>query len=217
MVMPSAQRYGKFLDALRKNVRVFDAAKYDEQRLDAALAALQGVVLYLQGDDEIADELLARPLGWLESAVNNSRQGANVAALRPAAPMSGRPTGLARERVQGALAFGVELLVMAAKVPPAEAADFIASKARKLLVSESGDDITAAQIAGWRRELSRGGGTPGGRELFGQLRQWQRELFEAPSALERKQCEILALAAITGASVVSPCSAPNRRGRTQKS
>jgi hypothetical protein len=213
MVMPSVQLYRGFLDALRKNVRMFDAAEYDEQRLDAALAVLQGVVLYLLGDEEIADERLARPLGWLESAVNDSRRGASVAALRPAAPMSGRPIGLARERVQGALAFGVELLVTAAKVPPAEAADFIASKARKLLVSASGDEITAAQVAGWRRELNRGNGAAGGREFFHQLRREYRELFKVPSVSERKRCEALALGVIEGASVVSPRSAPNRRGR----
>src|SRR5713226_1409582 len=67
MTMPSAQRYRGFLDALRKNVLAFDSAEHDEQRLAAALAVLQGVVLYLQGDEEIADERLARPLGWLES------------------------------------------------------------------------------------------------------------------------------------------------------
>ena len=56
MTMPSAQRYRGFLDALRKNVLAFDSAEHDEQRLAAALAVLQGVVLYLQGDEEIADE-----------------------------------------------------------------------------------------------------------------------------------------------------------------
>jgi hypothetical protein len=219
MVMPSAQLYGRFLDALRKNVWVFDAAEYDEQRLDAALAILQGVVLLLQKDEEIADARLARPLGWLESAVNDLRRGANVTALRPADPISGRPTGLARERVQGTLAFCVELLIIAAKVPAAEAADFIANKARKLLVSERGDQITAAQVAGWRRELNRGGATAGGREFFRQLRQEYGEFFKVPSALERNRCEALASGLIEGASVVSPRSAPNRRRsdpKTQK-
>jgi hypothetical protein len=106
MTMPSAQRYRGFLDALRKNVLAFDSAEHDKQRLAAALAVLQEVVLYLQGDEEIADERLARPLGWLESAVNDSGRGAKVAALKPAAPVTGRPTDLAREPVQGALAFG---------------------------------------------------------------------------------------------------------------
>ena len=81
MTMPSAQRYRGFLDALRKNVLAFDCAEHDEQRLAATLAVLQGVALYLQGDEEIADERLARPLGWLESAVNDSGRGASVAAL----------------------------------------------------------------------------------------------------------------------------------------
>jgi hypothetical protein len=92
-------------DATRKNVLAFDSAEHDEQRLAAALAVLQGVVLYLQGDEEIADERLARPLGWLESAVNDAGRGASVAALKPATPVAGRPTDLAREPVQGALAF----------------------------------------------------------------------------------------------------------------
>ncbi len=213
MTMPSAERYRGFLNALRKNVRVFDAAEIDEQRLAAALAVLEGVVLYLLGDKEVAEERLARPLGWLESAVNDSWRGANPAALKPASPASGRPTGLAREGVQGALAFGVELLVMAAKVPPDEAATFVAAKSRKLVLSESGDEITADQVAGWRRELNRGGGTAGGREIFRGLRQQHRILFEAPAASKRAECEARVLGAIKAVSVMAPRSAPNRRAK----
>src|SRR4051794_5896110 len=104
MTMPTAEQYRDFLQALRKNVRVFDAAEHDEQRLAAALAILQGVVLYLVSDEEVAEERLARPLGWLESAVNDSARGASPAALQPAESALGRPTGLAREQVQGILA-----------------------------------------------------------------------------------------------------------------
>ena len=211
MTMPSSERYRGFLDALRKNVRGFDAAEFDEQRLAVALAVLQGVILYLQGDEEIAKERLARPLGWLESAVNDSWRGANPAALKPAIPVSQRPTGLAREEVQGALACGVELLVRVAKVSPNEAAKFVARKSRKLVFSESGDEITAAQILGWRREISRGKGTTGGRQLFRRLRQEYSVLFKAPSASQRRHCEALALGIIKGISVTTPRSAPKRR------
>lgn len=211
MTMPSSERYRGFLDALRKNVRAFDAAELDEQRLAVALAVLQGVILYLQGDEEIAKERLARPLGWLESAVNDSWRGANPAALKPAIPVSQRPTGLAREEVQGALACGVELLVRVAKVSPNEAAKFVARKSRKLVFSESGDELTADQILGWRREINRGKGTAGGRLLFRRLRQHYRTLFEASSASQRKRCEELALAAIKGISATEPRSAPKRR------
>ena len=119
--MPSAERYHGFINALRQNVRTFDAAEHDERRLAAALAILQGVVLYLHGDHEVMEERLTRPLGWLESAVNDAARGANPTALKPATSVSGRPTGLARDRVQGTLAFFLELLVVAAKVPPDEA------------------------------------------------------------------------------------------------
>ena len=140
--MASWRRRG-FLDALRKNVRVFDAAEHDEQRRAAALAVLQGVVVYLHGDQEVAQERLTRPLGWLESAVNDAARGASPTALKPAISASGRPTRLARERVQGTLAFAVELLIMAAKASVDEAATFVARKSRNLVCSESGDDITA--------------------------------------------------------------------------
>src|SRR5437868_15498797 len=122
MTMPSPELYYGFLDALRKNARVFEAAETDEQRLGAALAALEGVILYLHGDEDIAEQRLARPLSWLENAVNDASRGANPAALKPATPVSRRPTGLAREAAQGALAFAVELLVMAAEVTPDAAA-----------------------------------------------------------------------------------------------
>ena len=211
--MPRAERYRGFLDALRKNVRVFDGAEHDEQRLAAALAILRGVILYLQGDDEIAEQRRTRPLCWLESAVNDSAQGASPAALKPAKSTSGRPTGLAREGVQGTLAFAVELLVRAAKVPADEAANFVVGRSRKLVSSDSGDEITAEQIAGWRRELSRGGGTAGGRAIFCALRNEYRALLQAPSVTNRTQCEALALGAIKGVSVASPRSAPKRRGR----
>ena len=213
MTMPSAKQYQGFLDALRKNVRVFDTAEHDEQRLAAALAILQDVVLYLEGDEEVAEERLARPLGWLESAVNDSARGASPAALKPAKSASGRPTGLARERVQGTLAFAVELLVVGARVPADEASNFVARKSRKLVSSESGDDITGEQVAGWRRELSRGGGTLGGREVFRELRKQHGVLFKAPSVSNRGQCEALAVGAIKAISVVAPRSAPKRRGK----
>jgi hypothetical protein len=101
MTMPSAFRYQLFVDALRKNAWIFDNdAETDERRLDTALAMLQGVVLYLMGDEEIAEQHLARPLGWLENAINDFRRGAIPDALKPATPVSGRPTRLAREDVR---------------------------------------------------------------------------------------------------------------------
>jgi hypothetical protein len=147
MTMPSEQIYGRFLEALRQNVRIFNTAEDDGQRLASALALLQGVVIYLQQDRDVLDEQLTRPLGWLESIVNDARRGAEVAALKPIEPASGRPTGLARERVQAASAFGLELLVMAAKVPLNEAAQFIVTTARKHLVSESGDELADHRVA----------------------------------------------------------------------
>jgi hypothetical protein len=213
MAMPSTERYHGFIDALRQNVRAFDAAEHDEQRLTAALAVLQGVVLYLHGDQEVMEERLTRPLGWLESAVNDVARGASPTALKPPTSVSGRPTGLARDRVQGTLAFFLELLVVAAKVPPDEAAKFVARKSRNLVCSESGDEITAEQVAGWRHELSRGRGTVGGREVFRKLRKQHGVLFKAPSVSNRGQCEALAVAAIKAISVVAPRSAPKRRGK----
>jgi hypothetical protein len=133
--------------------------------------------------------------------------------LEPASAVTGRPTGLARERVQGTLAFAVELLVRAAKVPPDEAANFVARNSRKLVSSDSGDEITAKQIAGWRGEISRGGATAGAREIFRGFRDGYRTFFEAPSVSNRKQYETLAVGLIKGLSVVSTRSAPKRRGR----
>jgi hypothetical protein len=211
MAMPSTERYHGFINALRQNVRAFDVAEHDEQRLTAALAVLQGVVLYLHGDDEVMEERLTRPLGWLESAVNDAAGGANSTALKPATSVSGRPTGLARDRVQGTLAFFLELLVVAAKVPPDQAARFVERKSRNLVCSESGDEITATQVAGRRSELSRGRATIGGREIFQGLRQQYGVWFNSPSVSNRPRCEALALGAIKALSVVAPRSAPKRR------
>ena len=213
MAMPSAERYHDFINALRQNVRAFDTAEHDERRLTAALAVLQGVVLYLHGDQEVMEERLTRPLGWLESVVNDAARGANPTALKPATSVSGRPTGLAGDRVQGTLAFFLELLVAAAKVPPDEAAKFVARNSRNLVCSETGDEITAEQVAGWRRELRRGGATIGGRETFEGLRREYGVLFNPPSASNRPRCEALALGAIKALSVVAPRSAPKRRRR----
>jgi hypothetical protein len=211
MAMPSTTRYQRFLDALRQNVCAFDAAEHDEQRLTAALAVLQGVVLYLHGDQEVMEERLTRPLGWLESTVNDVARGANPTALKPARSASGRPTGLARDRVQGTLAFFLELLVVAAKVPVDEAAKFVARNSRNLVCSETGDEITAEQAAGWRSELSRGRATIGGRAIFQELRRGHSILFNSPSVSNRRLCEALALGAIKALSVVAPRSAPKRR------
>src|SRR5439155_11431616 len=101
MTMPSAERYQGFINALRKNVRTFDAAEHDERRLAAALAVLQGVILYLHGDDEVMRERLTRPLGWLESAVNDTARGASPTAWSPATPVSESLAGLVGIRVQG--------------------------------------------------------------------------------------------------------------------
>ncbi len=212
MTMPSAFRYQLFVDALRKNAWIFDNdAETDERRLDTALAMLQGVVLYLMGDEEIAEQHLARPLGWLENAINDFRRGAIPDALKPATPVSGRPTRLAREDVQGWLAFCVELLVMAAKGPPDEAANFVARISRNLLRTERGDEITAKQILGWRQELNRGRGTAVGRDTLRRLRQEYGSLFKKASGSNRDVCERLAIGFIKGLSVVTPRSAPNRR------
>ena len=209
--MPSPEQYQGFLDALRKNVRAFDAAERDEQRLAAAMADLQEVILYLLGYEEITEERLARPLGWLESAINDIRSGANPDALKPAAPVSGRPTQLAREAVQGYLAFCVELLVAAAKVPLGEAASFVSGNCRKLLLTERGDEITAKQILGWRQELNRGRGTEGGRDTLWRLRQEYGRLLKERSGSNREECERLVIGFIKGLSVTAPRSAPNRR------
>ena len=120
---------------------------------------------------------------------------------------------MAREPVQGALAFGVELLVIAAKVPPNEAANFVAREARKLVFSEGGDEIAGEQIAGWRRELKRTRGTAGGRARFRELCKEHRLLLKAHSASERRRCELLVVGLIKAVSVFGPRSAPNRRGK----
>jgi molybdopterin converting factor small subunit len=60
MAMPSTTRYQRFLVALRQNVRVFDAAEHDEQRLAAASAVLQGEVEVNEGVKD-GDKVILQP------------------------------------------------------------------------------------------------------------------------------------------------------------
>lgn len=214
MTMPSEQRYRGFLAALRQNAKVFAAAKDDDDvRRNAGLAALRGVIIYLQEDREIMEGFLAAPLTFIERAVSDAGQGADVPALRPTKPPSGRPTGLTREAVQGALAFHVELLVMAAGVPARSAANFVATEARKHNVRcEDGSDITAQQMLKARNEINRRAATRGGRSLFTRLKRESASLFKGgPSAAKREHCEALVRGQIKALFLIAPENAPNRR------
>jgi hypothetical protein len=214
VTMPSEEWYRAFIAALRANTRVFEAAKDDDQRRNAGLAVLEGVASYLLEDPEVRDELLLKPLSFIIGHVSDSGQGRIVTALAPTEKASGRPTGLVREVVQGTIAFAIELLVMAARVPASDAAAFVVAKARKLdIVTESGDALTADQVADWRHALNRGAGTLRGREV---LREYRNNssfttLFKNPSAEKRKVCERIVEKLLAGTAATASQFAPNRR------
>ncbi len=216
MTQPSEEHYRGFLAALRKNAKVFNAANDIATRRSAGLAALEGAIIYLQGDVEIADAFLTRPLAFIVAAVHDSGQGANVAALKPAQGVPGRPTGMVREFVQATLAFACELLI-ASKMGPDDAAAWVAAEARKfVVVSEDGNPIVANQVTGWRKEIKQGRAPIEARDMFKGLRRVRPEHDEMlkgqRSEAKRKMCEALARAAVKGLAAGAPRSAPNRRG-----
>src|SRR6516225_3262503 len=104
---PTEEQYHALKAVLVYMKTKYNAAEQENEiaRLEAGLGQLRALFLYLQNDPEIADNFLLRPLAALESALFASGRGANPALLDHVPERPGRPAGLARESLQGSLAF----------------------------------------------------------------------------------------------------------------
>jgi hypothetical protein len=176
------------------------------------------LILYHQKDPEIADKFLLRPLGALEAALYDSGRGAKVTLLDHAPGRPGRPVLLAREDVQGSLAFAVELLVRGGMRTEA-ACKWLASTARRQgLRSEDGAPLTARQVKSWRAEISRSKAPAGACETFSALRGMPPYSAAFPTAPEQEPLppqghEVLAGAIIKSLAATAPRSGPKKANR----
>jgi hypothetical protein len=151
MTMPDDPRYRRLLEELARVGKSFDAAGDDAARLEAMIASQRALVLYIAQNAGTEDML--RPLGAIESALHDLRQGANV-MLMEHHPRGSKPGCTTLERVQAALAWSVELLTGPGKMGSALAARVVAETARRhKLTDANGSPVTVKQIVSWRKEL----------------------------------------------------------------
>jgi hypothetical protein len=109
-VKPTEEQHRDLKRTLGRTKKEFDAAENEIGRLEAGLQASRAVISYLGNDGEVADQLLTAPLGALEVALFDSGRGANVPLLKHAPKEPGKPSHIAKQSVQGMLAFALELL-----------------------------------------------------------------------------------------------------------
>ena len=214
----SEGQYRHLKAALGDMAMKYDAAETEIARLEAILGQLRALILYHQNDREIADKFILRPLGALEAALYDCGRGAKVPLLDHAPERPGRPVRLAREDVQGSLAFAVELLVAGRRGTEA-ACEWVATTARRQgLRSEDGAPLTARQVKSWRAEISRGKAPAGACETFVHLRCMRpySAAFRTASGqqpLPQQGYEVLAGAFIKGLAATAPRSGPKKANR----
>jgi hypothetical protein len=156
MTMPNETRYRELLSALRRTKKAIDTAEDDKTRLANGIDALRQVVLFLVADPEVAKEGLIRPLGLIENALLDARQGASPALLDHP-PEGPKPRGTAREYVQAGVAWALQLLTSArgGKLGTERAVDRVVAEARKAgLTDPGGSSITTEQVIQWRKDIS---------------------------------------------------------------
>jgi hypothetical protein len=232
--MPSEERYRELIAVLRetttKSLHPIPSHTTEEAaalQLSLGLRALRAVMLYLQGDVEVLDGLLTRPLGLIETAVYNAGEGAKPALLNPPPPAAvdkdgelvsrkGKVPFTAREQVQGCLAFAVELLV-ASQMGKVRAIDWVAAEARRYRVlTEDGAPVTTRQIENCRSEISRGKAPAGACETFEGLRHMPTHaaLLKGPHAAAKSGvCEARARGLIKALAASAPLAAPKQTSR----
>ena len=213
---PTEEQYHALKAVLVYMKTKYNAAEQENEiaRLEAGLGQLRALFLYLQNDPEIADNFLLRPLAALESALFDSGRGANPALLDHVPERPGRPAGLARESVQGSLAFAVQLLVVGG-VGTEAACKLVADIARRLGVrAEDGGALTGRQIKSWRAEISREKAPRGACETFAKLHCLPpyNEAFRPERRLQplpRQWHEKSAGAVVKALAATAPRSGPN--------
>ena len=156
MTMPSEAHYAELIGALRDASKSFDAAEDDKAQLAVCRQALGSVMHYLRFDPEVTADNLARPLAVLRTAAYDKAQGATVALLEHQPGRAGKPTGTAREVVQGTVAYVAEMMV-ATGIGKDRAIVWVATELRRQgVTNEDGKPIVGKQIADWRSGCSRG-------------------------------------------------------------
>ena len=162
MPQPSEAEYKLLMDRLRRSCDDLKKAKDHRQSLDSCEDALQAVMHYLLGDEEVRREHLTHPLGLAHDALHNAGQGATVPLLNHG-PEHYRPVGLMSDHLKAHLAFALELLINAG-IGVEDAANEVTSRCRGRIHTHDGGEILATQLLSWRKEINRGkkGGSKGG-------------------------------------------------------
>jgi len=217
------ERYRTMLAVLRKNARVYHAAKPDESavRLQSGIESLQAVILFLLAEEDPSGERLTAPLAAIESSVYNAGRGAKPELFIHEMARGGKPDFTSKEEVQGGLAYALEILRWAGtgKTLAADAA-WVAAEARLGgLRSENGSEITKEQIKDWRVAIkkplgAKGGAPAGARAMFDMFRQqYTGRLNDLPKRNRLQGAEIVARMVIKVIATGSPASGPKLKDK----
>ncbi len=196
----------RFRSALMKNAAAFANARDandDAVQVGASAAVLEGLMRLLRADPEVrCDPRLLHPLVFAQDA------------LRRTLNSVGHPTDTPGDFVQGVTAFCIDLLV-AVGFKVSEAVAHVVRGTRGRVLTVGNDDLTAGQIAGWRRELNSRRGTRYAAEHRDRLREQYRSLFKQPAPERRDAHRVECIANVDrlleGLWAFAPCGAPNRR------
>jgi len=214
------EHYAELLDALRESAKDFSAAVDDRSRLEASRRALYGVIHYLSFDPVVMNEKLMAPLGMLKTAAYDAGRGARTIPLLTHAPLeeNKKPTGLARETIQGMLAGGLELL-MRNKVGRERGAEIVAALAREEGVRcEDSAPIGPKQIITWKKEISAGRGPKVAVEAFENFRKQPLNVpfFARDSNSSHEACRSHLRLWLHSISITAGRSAPREARRALK-
>jgi hypothetical protein len=166
MTMPSKAQYAALIDELRAIKHELRGGEDDKAKLALSRRTLQAMMTYLRFDPEVLDDDLTRPIALLLNAAYDASKGASPSLLDHKPAEGKKPTGLAREEIQGVMAFALALMC-AAKMGTHLGAQWCADEARKSKVlCEDGSFITAKQIITWRKEITGGRAPEAARKTF---------------------------------------------------
>jgi hypothetical protein len=223
MTMPSEARYIELITTLRGTTNYLASIPNDEtrevRRLETGLKALRAVVRYLQGDVDVLDGFLTRPLAIIENACFDAGRGAKPRLLDHAPERPGKATRTTREAVQGSLVFAVHLF-RASGMSTERAVNQVVQQARMLKVRcADGAPITKRQVKNWCGEISRSkrgkdDALAGARETFDGLRHMHAPLLAAvPEEFKPEHFKARATAILKAIAAIEPETAPNQTRR----
>jgi hypothetical protein len=187
-------------------------------RLMAASVALSEVIGFLYSELDVGEKDLIRPLLALHTAIGDVLEGGSPPLLHPPGFIGGgRPTSIARDRAQVALALALELLMAAGETGIAPAASWVADEARRAGLSDPyGSAVTAAQIIQWRKNIRAKRAPRGALEHWECQRHEHQELLAAsPSDVKYERARRAAAQIVNVLALIAPRSAPTLSHKSQ--